>query len=118
MKRNKYICDCEVIHEERVDEVRKKIPESGELLKLSNFFKILGDNTRTCIMVALEKQELCVCDLGALLGMSKSAISHQLKILKEADLVDSRREGKIIFYFLKDYHVKDIVAEGLEHIRE
>ena len=118
MKIKSTLCDCEVIHEETVAEVRVTMPELEDINMLADFFKILGDKTRASIMLALDKRELCVCDLGALLNMTKSAISHQLKILKKANLVANRSEGKVIFYSLKDQHIRDIVSQGLEHIGE
>lgn len=111
-------CDCEVIHADIVDKVRLVMPDEGELYDLSDFFKVLGDSTRAKIMWALDESEMCVCDLAVLLNMTKSAISHQLKSLKAANLVKYRKEGKVVFYSLTDDHVKEIFEKGLEHIRE
>ena len=111
-------CDCDVIHADVVDTVKKKMPDEDELSDLSDFFKVLGDSTRTKIICALDESEMCVCDLAVLLNMTKSAISHQLSSLKRANLVKYRKEGKIVFYSLTDDHVKEIFEMGLEHIRE
>jgi len=111
-------CDCEVIHADVVEKVKKKMPDVNELYDLSDFFKVLGDSTRAKIMWALDESEMCVCDIAVLLNMTKSAISHQLHSLKQANLVKHRKEGKIVFYSLADDHVKDIFEKGLEHIRE
>lgn len=118
MKHNEFTCDCEIIHANTIEHTRKEMPDENEIYDLSDFFKMFGDSTRIKIMCALDKGEMCVCDLAALLKMTKSAVSHQLKSLKQADLVKSRREGKSIIYSLADNHVKQIVEMGLEHIRE
>ena len=118
MKKEDLLCDCDVIHAEVVDAVKKNMPDENELYDLSDFFKVLGDSTRSKIMWALDEHEMCVCDLAVLLNMTKSAISHQLRALREANLVINRREGKNIFYALADDHVKQIFEKGLEHIRE
>lgn len=110
--------DCEAIHEEAINQVRPLMPHSAQLLGLSEFFKVMGDSTRIRLLWALELHELCVCDLAVLLNMTKSAVSHQLKALKNAKLVKSRREGKHVFYSLDDDHVKAILEKSLEHIRE
>ncbi len=112
------LCDCEVIHEEVVDEVKKKMPEEHILYDLADFFKVFSDSTRVKIMWALDESEMCVCDLAVLLNMTKSAISHQLRSLRNANLVKFRKQGKIVYYSLADEHVQDIFEKGLEHIRE
>ncbi|HAQ39728.1 MAG TPA: transcriptional regulator [Clostridiales bacterium] len=94
------------------------MPEDNDLYDVSDFFKVLGDSTRSKIIWALDEHEMCVCDLAVLLGMTKSAISHQLRALREANLVVNRRDGKNVFYSLADDHVKQIYEKGLEHIRE
>ena len=99
-------------------EVKKRMPDDETLYDLSDFFKMLGDSTRVKIMWALDENEMCVCDIAALLNMSKSAISHQLKSLRQADLVKFRRDGKVVYYSLKDDHVRDIFEKGMEHIKE
>jgi ArsR family transcriptional regulator len=118
MGENELLCDCEVIHPDIVEKVRKKMLKEEELYDLSDFFKVLGDSTRAKIMWALDENEMCVCDLAVLLNMTKSAISHQLKSLKQANLVKFKKEGKNVFYSLSDEHVKEIFEKGLEHIRE
>jgi len=111
-------CDCDVIHDEVVNEVREKMPQEELLYDLAELFKVFGDSTRIKILWALDEAELCVCDIAVLLNMTQSAISHQLRVLKQADLVKSRREGKIVFYSLKDEHVRQIFNQGLDHILE
>jgi len=111
-------CDCEVIHEDTVNRVREKMPLEETLYDLAELFKVFGDSTRIKILWALDEAEMCVCDIAVLLKMTQSAISHQLRLLKQADLVKSRREGKIVFYSLEDEHVKQIFDQGLIHISE
>ena len=110
------VCDCDVIHEDLVNEVREKMQPKDEYLQLAALFKIFGDGTRVQILHALEQSEMCVCDLAALLGMTKSAISHQLKALRLANLVTFRREAQIVYYSLADDHVKEIIDIGLKHL--
>ena len=111
-------CDFIYVHEEVVNQVLEVMPTDEELQSLADFFRIFGDSTRIRILYALSQSELCVCDIASLLGMGQSAISHQLKILKQAKLVRSRREGKSVFYSLADGHVRTIIAQGREHIEE
>lgn len=118
MKKKDITCDCEVIHAETVKEVQKKMPKEERLYDLADFFKVLGDSTRVKIMWALDEKELCVCDLAVLLDMTKSAISHQLRALREARLVKFRKEGKVVYYSLADDHVKQVFEMGYEHIKE
>jgi ArsR family transcriptional regulator len=118
MEKNTINHDCDVIHPEILASVQKMMSSDKELVALSDFYKILGDKTRISIICALDKHEMCVCDLGALLHMSKSAISHQLRVLRESNLVKSRREGKVVFYSLADDHIKTLFEGGLEHIQE
>lgn len=112
------VCDCDVIHPEAVQAARARMIDEGDLYDLADFFKVLGDSTRVRIMSALDTGEMCVCDLAVLLNMTKSAISHQLRSLRQANLVTYRREGKEVYYKLADDHVRDIFEKGLEHIRE
>ena len=112
------LCDCDVIHADIVDSVRSQMADDGEMYDLADFFKVLGDSTRIKILYALDRKEICVCDLAVLLNMTKSAISHQLRALKQANLVKFRRQGRMVYYSLSDQHVRDIVEKGLEHIRE
>lgn len=111
-------CDCTVIHEEVVKRVIGKMPEEERLYDLAELFKVFGDSTRIKILWALFESEMCVCDIAYLLNMTQSAISHQLRVLKQADLVKNRKEGKIVFYSLKDEHIKQIFDQGLIHISE
>lgn len=115
---NKSFCDCEVIHEELVEETRKNMMTKDEYIKLASLFKLFGDGTRVQILHALEQNEMCVCDIAALLGLTKSAVSHQLKALRLANLVKFRREAQTIYYSLADSHVKSIIDIGFEHILE
>lgn len=118
MKKEELVCDCDVIHADVVNAAKAKMPDENALYDLSDFFKVLGDSTRAKIICALDENEMCVCDLAVLLNMTKSAISHQLRALKDANLVKNRRDGKNIFYSLADDHVKQIFEKGLEHIQE
>lgn len=111
-------CDCPVLHEEVVEKVKKRLPDDRLLFDLAEFFKVFGDSTRVRIISALQHSELCVCDIGVLLGMSKSAISHQLRILRQSRLVKNRREGKVIFYSLDDRHIAAVFKQGLAHVSE
>ena len=114
----KYECDCEVIHEEALNKVKKQVLSDDEYLDLSDLFKMFADSTRVRILYALENGELCVCDLANLLSMTKSAISHQLQSLRLMNLVKFRKEGQVVYYSLADDHVKIILDIGLEHIHE
>lgn len=118
MNKNEIVCDCDVIHADVVEEVKQRMPDENILYDLADFFKVLGDSTRVKIMWALDESEMCVCDLAVLLNMTKSAISHQLRSLRQANLVKYRKEGKNVFYSLSDDHVKEIFEKGLEHIKE
>lgn len=111
-------CNCNVIHEDVVREVKEKLPKEEILYDLAELFKVFGDSTRIKILCALFENELCVCDMATLLGMTQSAISHQLRVLKGARLVKFRREGKVVYYSLDDDHVKSIFHQGLNHIIE
>lgn len=111
-------CDCTVIHEDVVKEVRRNMPDEEALLDLADLFKVFGDSTRVKIICALFQSEMCVCDIAALLGMTKSAISHQLRILKQSKLIRNRRDGKVVYYSLDDEHVKNIFDQGLAHVTE
>ncbi|HVI42765.1 MAG TPA: metalloregulator ArsR/SmtB family transcription factor [Anaerovoracaceae bacterium] len=111
-------CDCDVIHEDVVNHVKDKMPQEETLYDLAELFKVFGDSTRVKILWALDEAEMCVCDISFLLNMTQSAISHQLRVLKQAKLVKNRKEGKIVFYSLEDEHVKQIFDQGLIHINE
>ena len=110
--------DCDVLHEDVVKSVKNQMLKEDILFDVSDFFKILGDSTRAKIMWALDKNEMCVCDLASLLGMTKSAISHQLKVLRDANLVKYKRLGKMVIYSLDDDHVKTIFEMAIEHVCE
>ena len=111
-------CDCNEIHEDLLKIVNDTMPEETELYDLAELFKVFGDSTRIRILFVLFEAEVCVCDLAKVLNMTQSAISHQLMILKANKLVNSRREGKSVFYSLADGHVRTIIAQGREHIEE
>ncbi|MCC5911009.1 MAG: helix-turn-helix transcriptional regulator [Clostridiaceae bacterium] len=116
MKKDIEVCEIQCIHEEDVKEVKDSMLEPNTLLDLAEFFKVFGDATRIKILYALFQKEMCVCDIAAVLDMNQSAVSHQLRILKNHRLVKFRREGKIIYYSLDDDHVKKVFHEGLNHI--
>lgn len=111
-------CEFMHVHDEIVQKVEKVMPDEQELLNLSEFFKVFGDSTRIKILYVLSQSEMCVCDIATLLQMGQSAISHQLRILKQMRLVTFRREGKTVFYSLADAHIQTILAQGMEHIGE
>lgn len=111
-------CDTIEVHEELLRIVNEKMPAEEELYDLAELFKIFGDSTRIRILFVLFEAEVCVCDLAEALHMTQSAVSHQLKILKQNKLVKSRREGKSVFYSLADGHVRTIIDQGREHIEE
>ena len=112
------ICDCCEVHENLLQIVNETIPEENELYDLAELFKVFGDSTRIRILFVLFEAEVCVCDLAKALNMTQSAVSHQLRILKQNKLVKNRREGKSIFYSLADDHVRTIISMGREHILE
>jgi ArsR family transcriptional regulator len=111
-------CESTEIHQDLLDIVEATMPEETELYDLAELFKVFGDSTRIRILFVLFEAEVCVCDLAETLHMTQSAISHQLRILKQSKLVKSRREGKSIFYSLADDHVRSIIDQGREHIEE
>ena len=111
-------CNCDVIHEDIVNYVMKRMPEEETLYNLAELFKVFGDSTRIRILWALDESEMCVCDIAAVLNMTQSAISHQLRVLKQARLVKNRRDGKVVYYSLDDEHIRQIFDQGLNHIRE
>ena len=111
-------CDYMHIHEDIVKKVQSALPDEEILYDLAELFKVFGDSTRIRILYVLFESEMCVCDIARLLGMSQSAISHQLRILKGGKLVKYRREGKTVFYSLADSHVRTIINQGLEHVEE
>lgn len=116
MSENEVICDCNIIHEDVVNNTLKKMLPQDLFDKLAEFFKIIGDTTRTKILFALDQNEMCVCDIANVVGMSKSSVSHQLAILRNSGIVKYRREGKEVYYTLDDEHVKQVFEVGIEHI--
>lgn len=120
MKDNRYeeCCDEIKVHNDIVNSVSLDMPDDEMLYDLAELFKVFGDTTRIRILYTLFKSELCVCDIAEILNMTQSAISHQLRVLKQAKLVKSRRDGKQIFYSLDDAHIVSIIKMGIEHIIE
>lgn len=114
---NKISCDCNIIHKEAVYNTKKMLEEIKIFNDVSNFFKIIGDNTRIKILFSLDNNEMCVCDIANTLEMSKSSISHQLSILKKNGIIKSRRSGKEVYYTLDDEHVSEVFEVALEHIK-
>ena len=111
-------CESTEVHEELLRIVNETLPDETELYDLAELFKVFGDSTRIRILFVLFESEMCVCDIAQLLNMTQSAISHQLRILKQSQLVKSRRDGKSVFYSLADDHVYRIINQGFEHIKE
>ena len=111
-------CSCSTLHESIIEVVKQKMPQEEKLYDLAELFKVFGDTTRVKIISALFEAEMCVCDIAELLSMTPSAISHQLRVLRQARLVKHRKEGKVVFYSLDDEHIKTIFNQGLEHILE
>ena len=112
------ICACGEKHAEFVEQLRQEMPKDEILYDIADLFKVFGDSTRVRILYALSSRELCVCDLADAISMTQSAVSHQLRILKQARLVRFRKEGKIVYYSLADNHVHTIFEQALEHIGE
>jgi DNA-binding transcriptional ArsR family regulator len=117
MSNDPSVCAVRCIHAENVIRVKRHALSAEEITGLAEIFKALGDPTRIRILQALSECELCVCDLGAALGMTQSAISHQLRLLRTLRLVKGRKEGKLVFYSLDDDHITNLLAQGLAHIR-
>jgi ArsR family transcriptional regulator len=111
-------CECVVVHEDVVEQVKQELPEDETLYDLAELFRVFADSTRIKILYALFEAELCVCDLSRLTGMSQSAVSHQLRTLKDSKLVKFRREGKTVYYSLADQHVRTLIGNGMEHLME
>lgn len=112
------LCECEELHSDVIEKKRVNMPDEEMIYDLSDFFKIFGDSTRMSILFAIDGEPMCVCDIAELLGMTKSAVSHQLKILRQSDLITYKKSGKNVFYTLADDHVRDIIEKALEHIKE
>ena len=109
-------CECNVIHNDVIDRVRDEMPAAAHLYDLSELFKSLGDQTRLKILFALSRSEMCVCDIAALLEMTQSAISHQLRVLRNVRLIKYHKVGKVVYYTLDDSHVNELFKQGLDHV--
>lgn len=118
MGKNELFCDCDIIHEDAVENAKNKILNEETLLLIADFYKALSDSTRIKIINLLEKNELCVCDISVILNMTKSAVSHQLKNLREMNLIKAKRMGKEIWYSLADDHVREVFEISLSHVLE
>ena len=116
MSKNEFICDCNIIHEESVNNVKNNMPSENTFNHLADLFKLIGDTTRCRILFALDKNEMCVCDIANVLNMTKSAVSHQLAVLRKNNIVKCRRCGKEMYYTLDDDHINKLFEIGLEHI--
>ena len=117
-KLNDEKCEVTLIHEDNVKKAINELPDDELIADLSDMFKIFGDQTRVKILMALESGELCVCDIAAVMNMSQSAISHQLRVLKQSNIVKTRREGKVVYYSISDDHVKEIFDIAMVHVQE
>ena len=111
-------CDVTCVHNQIIEAVKEKMPAEELLNELADFYKVFGDATRIKILCVLLRSEMCVCDLAEMLGMTQSAISHQLRVLKQMKLVKNRREGKTVYYSLADGHIQNIISQGMEQIME
>ena len=111
-------CDVTFIHEDKVRRAQEIMPDEERIKELAEFYKVFGDATRVKILYVLLESEMCVCDLAAVLKMTQSAISHQLRVLKQMKLVKNRRDGKTVYYSLADNHIQNIISQGMEHIME
>ncbi len=116
MVKNEFACDCNIIHQEIVDKVKKALPNEYIFNNLADLFKLIGDTTRCRILFALDQNEMCVCDLANVLNMTKSSISHQLATLRRSGIVKCRKNGKEVYYSLDDDHIVKLFEVGLEHI--
>ena len=117
-EQEEYKCDCTAVHENIVNRVKDEMPKEEKLYDLAELFKVFGDTTRVKILQALFSSEMCVCDIAFLLNMTQSAISHQLRVLKQARLVKYRKVGRVVYYPLDDNHIKNIFKQGLLHVEE
>jgi len=118
VKKGEMSCDCSCIHEDVLEQVRSDVVAAENLERMAVLYKMFGDRTRLNILAALNCHEMCVCDLAVLMDMTKSAVSHQLRVLRNADLVRTRREGKAVYYKISDEHVKDLLDIAFDHITE
>jgi ArsR family transcriptional regulator len=112
------VCEANCTHRGSIDKALSNMPDMDTISALADFYKVFGDGTRMRILCALQEGELCVCDLAEALSMTQSAISHQLRVLKQMKLVKNKREGKVVYYALSDNHIYGIISQGLEHVRE
>jgi DNA-binding transcriptional ArsR family regulator len=115
---NEDICNVRVIHADKIEQAHKSVIPDDRLVRLALTYKLLGDPTRLKILLALKQGEMCVCDIAAFLGISESAVSHQLRRLREMAIVGNRRDGQVLYYALNDTHVETLLAVGVEHVRE
>lgn len=118
MSEHSFSCDCNVIHSDTVTSAVQNMPGDEIFSKLIAFYKLIGDGTRCKILFLLDHRQMCVCDIAYALGISKSLVSHQLRLLRESNIVKSRREGKEVFYTLCDDHITEIFEAGLAHVSE
>ena len=116
MPKNEYMCDCNIIHKEAVANVLNKLPSTTTFENLAKLFKLIGDPTRCRILFALDNEEMCVCDIANVLKMTKSAVSHQLRLLRQSQIVKTRKSGKEVYYTLDDEHIQKLFERALEHI--
>lgn len=116
MAKNEFYCDCNIIHNDVVNKVKKEMLTDNLFFKIADFFKILGTPTRMKILYALDKNEMCVCDIANVLSMSKSSISHQLSELRRSGIVKCQKVGKEVYYMLDDEHIKEVIEIGIEHV--
>lgn len=112
------ICKTDILHLDAIERAKNSLPESSQIIDMSEIFKILGDPSRLKILLALAQEELCVCDIATLIRSSVSSVSHHLRLLKGQKLVKFRKEGKLVFYALSDHHVESIVAQAMDHVTE
>lgn len=118
MGKNEIECDCEVIHKNKVEQAKQDVLTDDLLFDIADFYKALADSTRIKIINLLEKNELCVCDISCMVNMTKSAVSHQLKYLRDMNLVKTRKQGKEVWYTLADDHVRQVFEISLQHVLE
>lgn len=111
-------CNCNIIEEEKVKQIKKHMPDDDFIINMAELFKVFGDSTRVKIISALLEGELCVCDIASIIDASHSAVSHQLRILKQSKLVKYRKEGQCVYYSLDDNHVEEIYKKGRDHVEE
>lgn len=116
MPKNEYMCDCNIIHKEAVANVLNKLPSTTTFENLAKLFKLIGEPTRCRILFALDNEEMCVCDIANVLKMTKSAVSHQLRLLRQSQIVKTRKSGKEVYYTLDDEHIQKLFEIALEHI--